>query len=187
MGVSGRYGRAQGQRRPEEKAAGVEADPVERRPDQPVRHAVEGGVELQVLAGREVEVDQRIVAQVADLGPRPPGLLGQGVPADGEGARVGPQQGGEHAQEGALAGSVRAQHGEALARREVDAEWDAVVPVQPGRDLTGILTAARDGELGALLVGGVDPADCPDPLLALDALDRNASPKIVADWLALNL
>ncbi len=57
-------------------------------------------------------------------------------------------------------------------RREVDHEWDTVVPVQPGRDLTGILTAARDGDLGALLVGGVDPADCPDPLLALDALDR---------------
>ncbi|MDP9496159.1 MAG: molybdopterin-dependent oxidoreductase, partial [Actinomycetota bacterium] len=39
-------------------------------------------------------------------------------------------------------------------------------------DLTGVLTAARDGELAALVVGGVDPADCPDPELALDALDR---------------
>jgi len=61
---------------------------------------------------------------------------------------------------------------DSAARREVDQEWGAVVPVHPGRDLTGILTAARDGGLAALLVGGVDPADCPDPELALDALDR---------------
>jgi NADH-quinone oxidoreductase subunit G len=46
------------------------------------------------------------------------------------------------------------------------------LPTEPGRDLTGILTAARDGEIDALLVGAVDPADCPDPALALDALDR---------------
>ena len=61
---------------------------------------------------------------------------------------------------------------DAVARREVEQEWAAVVPAHPGRDLTGILTAARDGELSALLVGAVDPADCPDPELALDALDR---------------
>jgi NADH-quinone oxidoreductase subunit G len=57
-------------------------------------------------------------------------------------------------------------------RTEVAAVWHAAVPDDPGRDLTGILTAARDGALSALLVGGVDPADCPDPHLALDALDR---------------
>ena len=45
-------------------------------------------------------------------------------------------------------------------------------PSHAGRDLTGVLHAARDGELGALLVGGVDPADCPDPELTLDALER---------------
>ncbi len=61
---------------------------------------------------------------------------------------------------------------DADARRDVEQEWSAVVPVHPGRDLTGILRAARDGALSALLVGGVDPADCPDPELALDALDR---------------
>ncbi|MCW2679086.1 MAG: NADH-quinone oxidoreductase, partial [Frankiales bacterium] len=46
------------------------------------------------------------------------------------------------------------------------------LPETPGRDLDGILTAARDGELSALVVGAVDPADCPDPWLALDALDN---------------
>ncbi len=60
---------------------------------------------------------------------------------------------------------------DAGARAEVEALWNAPVPGAPGRDLTGILTAARDGGLDALLVGGFDAVDAPDPLLALDALD----------------
>ena len=48
--------------------------------------------------------------------------------------------------------------------------WGAL-PEREGRDLDGILTAARDGSLSGLVVGAVDPADCPDPWLALDALD----------------
>jgi NADH-quinone oxidoreductase subunit G len=52
-----------------------------------------------------------------------------------------------------------------------DIGWGEL-PAERGRDLTGILTAARDGQLDALLVGAVDPADCPDPWLALDALDN---------------
>ncbi|CAA9346462.1 MAG: NADH-ubiquinone oxidoreductase chain G, partial [uncultured Frankineae bacterium] len=53
---------------------------------------------------------------------------------------------------------------------EVAALWGPL-PERPGRDLDGILTAARDGGLSGLVVGAVDPADCPDPWLALDALD----------------
>jgi NADH-quinone oxidoreductase subunit G len=52
-----------------------------------------------------------------------------------------------------------------------DLGWGEL-PAEPGRDLDGILTAARDGGLSALVVGAVDPADCPDPWLALDALDN---------------
>ena len=52
----------------------------------------------------------------------------------------------------------------------VEAVWGPL-PTGRGRDLTGILTAVKAGQLKGLLVGGVDPADCPDPLLALDALD----------------
>ncbi|OMQ10297.1 hypothetical protein A7K94_0221960, partial [Modestobacter sp. VKM Ac-2676] len=44
------------------------------------------------------------------------------------------------------------------------------VPATPGRDLTGILTATRDAPWPACVVGGVDPADLPDPLLAEQAL-----------------
>jgi NADH-quinone oxidoreductase subunit G len=63
---------------------------------------------------------------------------------------------------------------DAAGRGEVSAVWGSDVPAEPGRDLTGILTAVRDGELPGLLVGAVDPADCPDPYLALDALDAAA-------------
>ena len=48
-------------------AAGVrQPDPVERLVDAVVRDPVEGGVELEVLAGREPRVDERVVAGVAD-------------------------------------------------------------------------------------------------------------------------
>ncbi|MCL3776939.1 MULTISPECIES: NADH-quinone oxidoreductase subunit G [unclassified Actinomyces] len=44
------------------------------------------------------------------------------------------------------------------------------LPAQPGRDTTAILTALADGELGGLVVGGVDLRDFPDPGLARTAL-----------------
>jgi NADH-quinone oxidoreductase subunit G len=56
------------------------------------------------------------------------------------------------------------------ARAEVQRAWDVTLPTTPGRDLTGILTAASTGALSALLVGAVDPADLPDPALAAEAL-----------------
>ena len=61
--------------------------------------------------------------------------------------------------------------GRPVGDADVAAVWGEL-PTTPGRDLDAILTAARDGELSALVVGGVDPADCPDPWLALDALDK---------------
>jgi NADH-quinone oxidoreductase subunit G len=60
---------------------------------------------------------------------------------------------------------------DAIARNDVAQLWGLdEVPAAPGRDTTGILTAARDGKLAGLLVGGVDPADLPDPALAEAAL-----------------
>jgi len=56
------------------------------------------------------------------------------------------------------------------ARTEVGALWGVEVPARVGRDTTGILTGVRDGRLAGLLVGGVDPADLPDPALAETAL-----------------
>ncbi len=60
---------------------------------------------------------------------------------------------------------------DAAARVDVAAVWDVPnLPVRPGRDANGILAAGAAGELDALVVGGVDPADLPDPALALQAL-----------------
>ncbi|MBW4715897.1 NADH-quinone oxidoreductase subunit G [Saccharothrix obliqua] len=62
---------------------------------------------------------------------------------------------------------------DAAARAEVEHAWGlpaGALPEQPGRDTTGILTAAASGGLGALVVGGVDPFDLPDPALAERAL-----------------
>ena len=62
---------------------------------------------------------------------------------------------------------------DAAARVDMAAVWGVDrLPVQPGRDTSAILAAAADGSLGGLVVGGVDPADLPDPAAALHALDR---------------
>jgi NADH-quinone oxidoreductase subunit G len=60
------------------------------------------------------------------------------------------------------------------ARAELGAAWDVpagVIPSHPGRDTDGIVAAAASGNLGALVVGGVDPADLADPRAAEAALD----------------
>jgi NADH-quinone oxidoreductase subunit G len=79
--------------------------------------------------------------------------------------------------------------GDAAARAEVSALWGAELPATPGRDVTGILTAVRDGRLTGLLVGGVDPADLPDPALAEAALasagfvvSLEMFPTVVTEW-----
>ncbi|MEU8045431.1 NADH-quinone oxidoreductase subunit G [Micromonospora echinofusca] len=64
---------------------------------------------------------------------------------------------------------------EPAARAELGEAWDipaGVIPSQAGRDTDGILAAAAGGQLGALVVAGVDPADLADPRLAEKALDE---------------
>jgi len=58
------------------------------------------------------------------------------------------------------------------ARAEVARTWGkSSLPGEWGRDTTAILAAAADGELGALVIAGVDPADLPDPAAALTAIE----------------
>ncbi len=65
------------------------------------------------------------------------------------------------------------------ARAEVAAAWNVdELPSAAGRDAEGILAAATDGTLGALLVGGIEPADFADPDAVLAALD--AAPFVVS-------
>jgi NADH-quinone oxidoreductase subunit G len=63
------------------------------------------------------------------------------------------------------------------ARAEISAAWNiATMPTEPGRDASEILAAADT--LGALLIGGVQLADLPDPVAAAAALD--AAPFVVS-------
>jgi NADH-quinone oxidoreductase subunit G len=58
------------------------------------------------------------------------------------------------------------------ARAEVARAWGvASLPADPGRDTAHILAAAAGGEIGALVVAGVDLGDLPDPAAAIEALD----------------
>jgi NADH-quinone oxidoreductase subunit G len=123
------------------------------------------------LPGAIVIVGERLAAH-------PGALSAASRLAAGTGARIAwvPRRAGERAavDAGALPTLLPGGRtvGDVADRTEVAAVWGSEVPAEPGRDLTAILTAARDGELKALLVGAVDVADCPDPELALDALDR---------------
>jgi len=50
------------------------------------------------------------------------------------------------------------------ARTQVAGAWDVVgLPDTPGRDTSGIIDAACSGQIDALLIGGVDPADLSHP------------------------
>jgi NADH-quinone oxidoreductase subunit G len=58
------------------------------------------------------------------------------------------------------------------ARAEVARAWGVgSLPAEPGRDTGQILDAVAAGEIEALLVGGIDPADLPDPQAALAAIE----------------
>jgi NADH-quinone oxidoreductase subunit G len=58
------------------------------------------------------------------------------------------------------------------ARAEVARAWGkSTLPAAPGRDTAAILAASAAGELGALVIAGVDPADLPDPEAALRAIE----------------
>ncbi|ROR89520.1 NADH-quinone oxidoreductase subunit G [Nocardioides aurantiacus] len=62
---------------------------------------------------------------------------------------------------------------DAAARVDLAAAWGVEsLPETPGRDTDAIVAAAAAGELGGLVVGGVDPADLPDPALARAAIER---------------
>ena len=69
--------------------------------------------------------------------------------------------------------------GDAVARRQTAAAWNVDdIPAVAGRDASAILAAARDGALSALLIGGVQLTDLPDPDAALAAVE--AAPFVVS-------
>ncbi|OBK14344.1 NADH-quinone oxidoreductase subunit G [Mycobacterium asiaticum] len=105
--------------------------------------------------------------------------------ADSTGARLAwvPRRAGERGalEAGALPGLLPGGRPAAdeTARSQVAAAWHVdELPSAGGRDADGILAAAIDGTLGALLVGGIEPGDFADPDAVLAALD--AAPFVVS-------
>jgi NADH-quinone oxidoreductase subunit G len=108
----------------------------------------------------------------------PGGLSAAARLADATGARLAwvPRRAGERGALEAGALPTLLPGGRPLsddaARAQVSAAWNVdELPSAAGRDADSILAAATDGTLGALLVGGVEPADFADPDAVLAALD----------------
>jgi NADH-quinone oxidoreductase subunit G len=94
------------------------------------------------------------------------------------GARLAwiPRRAGERGaiEAGALPGALPGGRAvtDAAARAEVARVWGVgSLPSDPGRDTAHILAAAAAGDIGALVIAGVDPDDLPDPAAALEALE----------------
>ncbi|QGK71627.1 NADH-quinone oxidoreductase subunit G [Allosaccharopolyspora coralli] len=145
------------------------------------------GGEAAALADLPSEVDDatRQPGAVLLLGERAatvPGLLSAALRfAERTGARVAwvPRRAGERGaiEAGALPTLLPGGRpvGDVAARNEIEQAWgldSGSLPANPGRDLTGILEAAERGALSALVLGGVDPHDLPDPARADRALER---------------
>ena len=130
-------------------AAGENADPVggavresrlrERRLD-PVRRsgvAVQAGEEIQVLTGRQFRVDLEIVREIAETAPeRRTQLARRALTIENPSARRRDQC-GEHPEQRRLAGAVRAEKPDDLAR-----------PDREGYAREGALTAVVSGNAG---------------------------------------
>ncbi|BBX39649.1 NADH-quinone oxidoreductase subunit G [Mycobacterium simiae] len=127
--------------------------------------------DLLSTAGAVIMVGERMATV-------PGGLSAVARLADATGARLAwvPRRAGERGalEAGALPGLLpggRLVTDEA-ARAQVAAAWNVdELPSAPGRDVDGILAAATDGSLGALLVGGIEPGDFAAPDSVLAALD----------------
>jgi NADH-quinone oxidoreductase subunit G len=142
---------------------------------------------LDALAARDARVADaadalRTAGSVILVGERlasVPGALSAAVAlAESTGSRLAwvPRRAGER---GALeAGAVPSlltggrPVADASARADIAAVWGVEsLPAQPGRSTAQMLEAVHTGEVRALLVGGVDPDDLPDPTAALAAVD----------------
>ena len=127
--------------------------------------------DLLATQGAVIMVGERLAAV-------PGGLSSAARLADATGARLAwvPRRAGERGalEAGALPGLLPGGRpvADAAARAQVAAAWNVdELPTAAGRDADGILAAAADGSLDALLVGGIEPGDFADPDAVLAALD----------------
>lgn len=140
------------------------------------------GAEAAALDALSDDPQLRLPGAVILLGERlatsPGALSAAGRLAATTGARLAwvPRRAGERGaiEAGALPNLLPGGRpvGDDAAREQTAAAWHVgELPSAPGRDTAAILEAARSGELGALLVGGVEVADLPDPEAALAAIE----------------
>jgi NADH-quinone oxidoreductase subunit G len=142
--------------------------------------AAGGGSDADIARAAELLASPGAVILVGERLAEVPGALAATARlADASGAKLAwiPRRAGERGavEAGAMPGLLPVGRwvGDPKARSEVALAWNkATLPSTPGRSASAMLTAAENGELGALIVGGVDPVDLPDPAGALRALDR---------------
>ncbi|MGE2721021.1 NADH-quinone oxidoreductase subunit G [Mycolicibacterium celeriflavum] len=140
------------------------------------------GDEAAALDGLADDPQLRLPGAIIVVGERlatsPGALSAAGRLAEATGARLAwvPRRAGERGavEAGALPNLLPGGRpiSDSTALEQTAAAWHVSgLPDRPGRDTTAILEAARSGELGALLVGGVEVADLPDPEAALAAIE----------------
>ncbi|HEX7160180.1 MAG TPA: NADH-quinone oxidoreductase subunit G [Trebonia sp.] len=142
--------------------------------------AAGGGSDADIARAAELLAEPGAVILVGERLAEVPGALAAAARlADASGAKLAwvPRRAGERGavEAGAMPGLLPVGRwvGDPKARSEVALAWNkAALPSAPGRSASAMLTAAENGELGALVIAGVDPADLPDPAGALRALDR---------------
>ncbi|HTR94377.1 MAG TPA: NADH-quinone oxidoreductase subunit G [Trebonia sp.] len=142
--------------------------------------AAGAGTDPDIKAAADLLAKPGAVVLVGERLAEVPGALAAAVRlADASGAKLAwvPRRAGERGavEAGALPGLLPAGRwvGDPKARAEVALAWNkASLPATPGRSTSALLAAAEAGELGALVVAGVDVADLPDPAGALRALER---------------
>jgi len=134
-------------------------------------HGPDSVQDLLAAPGAVIMVGERLATV-------PGGLSAAARLADTTGARLAwvPRRAGERGalEAGALPGLLPGGRplADDAARAQVAAAWHVTeLPTAAGRDADGILAAATDGTLGALVVGGVEPDDFADPDAVLAALD----------------
>jgi NADH-quinone oxidoreductase subunit G len=151
---------------------GGEADVLSQLRSQAGDELLDGATEALSQPGSVILVGERLAEA--------PGALSAAVAlAEVTGARLAwiPRRAGERGAIEAGALPVLLPGGrlvtDAAARAEVARAWGAAsLPSEPGRDTSEILAALADGELDAVVVAGVDPADLPDPQAALAAIGQ---------------
>ena len=158
-----------------------------RRPARPERTAWPGGSGGPRVprVSRALREPGAVILAGERLAEVPGALTAAAALADATGARLAwiPRRAGERGaiEAGALPIVLPGGRGvtDQAARAEVARAWGvASLPADPGRDTGQILADAAAGEIGAMVIAGVDPADLPDPEAALQALE--ATPFLVS-------